>query len=172
MSASVWCVVQMICVCIINRDGIFFLSSSICLLQCPSRTPTSFYSYLISTTHVIFPHFWPLTIISLHQQQQCLHLALVTTCLVLQPMDCTAPCLSLNLSHSSSRLLHPAAACPPAHSTDLDQSPTPLRAALFSLTPLLPHHPQAPPWASAALADLLALAWALLLGVSALLVSG
>lgn len=105
------------------------------------------------------------------QQLQRRHPALVTTCLVLQLTDYTAPCLNLNPSRSSSSLLHPAVACPPAHSMALDQSPTLLKAALFSHTPLPPHHHLAPPWDSAALVALLVWAWGLLLEASALLVS-
>lgn len=118
--------------------------------------------------------FWPYISFhlshTLHQQLQRLHLALLTTCLVLQLMDCIAPCLNLNPSRSSNSLLHPAAACPPAHSMALDQFPTLLKAALFSHTILLPHH-QAPPWGSAALVALLVWAWALLSEASAPLVS-
>lgn len=93
--------------------------------------------------HFTFP-------VSLRQQLQYQHLALVTTCPDLQPMGYIAPCPNLNPSHSSNRLPHQAAACPPALSMALDQSPTRLRAAPFSPTPLL-HHPRAPPWALAVL---------------------
>lgn len=94
------------------------------------------------------PSHYPL---SLYQQLLCQHLALVTTCLDLQPTGCIAPCLNLNPSPSSNRLPHQAAASPPALSMALDQSQTRLRAAPFSHTPLL-HRPQVLPWASAVLA--------------------
>lgn len=103
--------------------------------------------------------------------QQHRHPALVTTCPVLQLTACTAPCLSLSPSPSSSSLPRPAVAYPPAHSMALVQSLTLLKAALFSHTPRPPHHHPAPPWVSAALAALLGWDLGLLLEVLALLVS-
>lgn len=134
---------------------------------------TPLWAYLISNTgshsdrsSLFILHALPLC---LNQQLRCQHLAPVTTCLVLQPTDCTAQCLNLSPSRSSSRLPRPAVACPPALSMALDQSPIRLRVVPFSHTPLL-HH-QAPPWASAVPVALLALAWALLLEALAPLVS-
>lgn len=124
-----------------------------------STCSTSFFNmglqfslFLITQDHsqpLILPPTLPFLSLSLHQQLRYQHLAPVTTCLVLPPTGCTAPCLNLNPSHRSSRLPHKTAAFPPAHFTALDQSLTRLRAAPFSHTPLL-HH-QAPPWASAVL---------------------
>lgn len=107
---------------------------------------------------------------TVYRQQPCLHPAPVTTCLDPQPTVCTAPCLNLSLSRSSSKPPHPAAAWPPARSTVLDRSQTPPRAALFSLIPLVRR--PVPPWVSAAQAAHLVLVWALLLEVLALQVSG
>lgn len=164
------------CTCAHNRNARVcpFFNSALHIMLYESHT-SSPSCYLICTKLGQSDLNSPFTLSNsplFRQQLRYLHLAPATTYPVLQPTACTALCLSRNPSRSSSsRRPHPAAACPPALSMALDQYPTPLRAVPFSHTLLLPHHLQAPPWASAAPVALLVLAWALLSEHSAPLVS-
>ncbi|KAG8011369.1 Pumilio-like protein 2 [Nibea albiflora] len=80
-----------------------------------------------------------LTPLSFHQQLPYQHLAPVTTCLVLQPTGCTAPCLNLSPSRSSSRLPLPSSGLPSSSFYGSGSVPnTSQSSSLFSHTSAAP----------------------------------